>query len=39
VSDEDSFSDEHEASLIKQLDDAALRKVFAGLVTGRTEAG
>jgi hypothetical protein len=36
VCDEDRFTEEYEASLIGQLDDDVLRKVFAGIVNGRT---
>lgn len=35
VSEEDRFAEEYEASLMGQLDDAVLRKVFSGLVERR----
>jgi hypothetical protein len=36
VCEEDRFAEEYETSLIGQLDDDVLRKVFAGIVNGRT---
>jgi hypothetical protein len=35
VREEDRFAEEYEASLVGRLDDAVLRKVFAGIVDGR----